>query len=503
MTRTGERTSFFEDIIKGETPHVIQGPQLNEKDITALPPEILANLDPSKSWQEFSNAIEILNKTALIHCHLLNATEPGLHGFLLDKKRQNTPLFDFMMLLVGDLGRDFIHSIFDLSEDELGKILHLGEEMLSVFQKKAGEPILGTLSFNYHAQPWRNSALTDFLTTNKYGQEKQRTIKTAAQTLSAAHLHISALTKSELEGVIPARVNREQDFDEPILINPLTAEARINLTVERNLHDPMMKLVCLLLNVPSMRDMLLAGFQEIQPELELTTTGIFFRLHRSQLDKPIVTKLPTDTDASLVRSYRPSTRKKLSGNTELAIELQLLQSRLEELYNQVVGLLLDGEAGQNNPELVENKKDDAMPQDRTAALERIGAFIEKLSQDQINKNNVVDVARLSAFLLRFAGRLQNFDIDKVKQDQQQLFLRSFACTLVLFKQLTGDPAQDNQQVWQGVLAPRIVSTGNALEALNLVKILAGQVDSKWLKARGSAIDAIKGRLVFFKQTKQI
>lgn len=162
----------------------------------------------------------------------------------------------------------------------------------------------------------------------------------------------------------------------------------------------------------------------------------------------------------------------------LSRELQLLQKRFEALYMQISDLLVDAHAPDQY----------GMPSIRADSAVRVKRYIDSLTTCRANTKNMPEIISLARILEGLAKLLQPASLEKVKAGEQNLFVKSFACTLALYRELNyieeenskGDQLQNN---WHLIFAPRIISIGNLMSALNLYKQPEGKVSKSWKRMR--------------------
>lgn len=424
----------LEQIVSQKQCLVISGPKLIGENFKSFNSKDLDNIHPEAPNEKYAESLRKIGQVASHIFHL----DPNLNAYLMDKSKPYTPLFDYMLLLANyNSVEKFIHSIQDLDKKQLAKILFLAEEILHIFAKKAKEPILAAIAFNYHNDPLNLQEL------------KGARVKTSAQTLDAAHAHIFGITQSELLAAERASYLPN--------INTLL----ISKQEHRNINDPLMPLIRLLLEIPSIRQEIIYGLEKIVSEkngekFQVLPTGIQFAINVSTL-----------------------------ADEELARELQLLQERFENIYQQIANLF------------VNSQKPDAygMPNLRIDTYARVNQFCKELMNEPLNNKAKIEIEHLQKLLQNFRRLLQPMNSRRASKGEQTLFMRNFACTLTIYKELSNNKENLNKEkaLWHLILAPRIISTGNGLSTLNLYKIAEGGVNKNWKRIKRSIISQLKGR----------
>lgn len=408
----------------------ISGPKLNCHDCAVLSQEDLKNINPNAPSQNYKTAENNISQAA----KATFAIDKYVKAYLLDKNRAYTPLLDFMLLLLNrNPIENFIHSIKDLNKKQLAKILGLAENILCIYAKKTKQPILAAVAFNYHDQPLQLNKL------NGTG------VKTSAQTIDAAHAHILGITLNELlkaRETSSLQAEKSANENEKILISKRE---------HRDIYEPLMPLIRLLLEIPSIDQEIIYGLEKIVPEkngknFQVLPTGVQFAINTSTL-----------------------------ADEELARELQLLQGRFENIYQQIANLIV-------NPQ-----KPDAygMPNLRIDTTNRVENFCKILMSNPLNNNAKKEIEHLERLLKKFRSLLQPMNARRASKGEQTLFMRNFACTLILYRELSNIEKKPvkGEAPWHLILAPRIVSTGNGLSALNLHKTTEGKTNKSWHRIR--------------------
>lgn len=216
-------------------------------------------------------------------------------------------------------------------------------------------------------------------------------------------------------------------------IHPLTRE--LTKRERDDINDPMIRIVERLLSIPSVKNALFAG-------LAFDFLGV--RHGNIQLGS---------VDIS---------------NDCVAGDLIILHKRLRELYGSVNSCFWDGS------NLLTSE----------IRAEKINSWFDQMKDENGDDDTHSEqtIEKLKRFFLWL-----NQHLSEVPRDGHRIFLRGYASTTVFVRGVT-------DQSWQLMIAPRVISTGNALHAMGLVKNVV-EPSAEFRKMRQAYVEQLRQLVV--------